>query len=145
MAAYFFDSSALVKRYVVEPGASYVNHLLGDQQASRFIVQLSVAEVVAAVVRRVDSDLVSPVLLRFTEDVDCHLLAVNLENQLVDEAVLLIRRYRLRGCDSLQLAAALRIFRTGDYPDLIFVSADDELNAAATAEGLTVENPNRHP
>jgi hypothetical protein len=28
---------------------------------------------------------------------------------------------------------------------MTFVSADDELNAAALAEGLPVENPNLHP
>jgi hypothetical protein len=30
-------------------------------------------------------------------------------------------------------------------PALILVSADTELNAAATSEGLTVEDPNTHP
>jgi uncharacterized protein len=145
MAAYFFDSSALVKRYVFESGAAYVDHLVSNQQASRLIVQLTLAEVTAALVRRVDASRVSEVLLRFNEDVNRHLLSVNLENELVDEALLLIRRHHLRGCDSIQLAAALRIWETENYPDLIFVSADDELNAAARAEGLTVENPNRHP
>lgn len=30
-------------------------------------------------------------------------------------------------------------------PSLIFVSADDKLNAPAQAEGLQVENPAHHP
>jgi hypothetical protein len=47
----------------------------------------------------------------------------------------------------LQLASALEVndlarqFRS----QLTVVSADDELNAAGVAEGLQVENPNRHP
>ena len=31
------------------------------------------------------------------------------------------------------------------YVTLAFLSADDRLNRAATAEGLTVDNPNHHP
>lgn len=30
------------------------------------------------------------------------------------------------------------------YPFLTFLSADDRLNNAATAEGLEVDNPNHH-
>jgi hypothetical protein len=30
-------------------------------------------------------------------------------------------------------------------PGLIFLSADGNLNAAASAEGLAVDNPNDHP
>ena len=43
----------------------------------------------------------------------------------------------------MQMAAALDVRL--QLPMLILVSADDELNAAATAEGLPVENPNAHP
>jgi predicted nucleic acid-binding protein len=96
-------------------------------------------------VRRLTNDAVLEVLARFAHDVEHVLLSVNLDNELVADAVLLIRKHKLRGCDALQLAAALRVFHSGDYADLVFISADDELNRAATAEGLTVENPNWHP
>jgi len=43
----------------------------------------------------------------------------------------------------VQLAAALDIHRQD--PSLILVSADVDLNTAATAEGLPVEDPNLHP
>jgi len=49
----------------------------------------------------------------------------------------------LRAYDAVQLAAALDLHRLD--PSLILVSADAELNAAATAEGLPVEDPNHHP
>jgi uncharacterized protein len=32
-----------------------------------------------------------------------------------------------------------------NLPPIIFVSADNELNMAASGEGLVVENPNNHP
>jgi hypothetical protein len=34
---------------------------------------------------------------------------------------------------------------TAGLPTLTLISADNDLNAAATAEGLVVDNPNNHP
>ncbi|MCL4858839.1 MAG: type II toxin-antitoxin system VapC family toxin [Caldilineaceae bacterium] len=145
MAAYFFDSSALVKRYIVEAGAAYVNSALTDRLASRFIAHLTLAEVTAAMVRRLTSDAAAAAIARFVLDIDLVLLTVNMDNELVEDAVALIQLHKLRGCDALQLAAALRVFASGYYPDLVFVCAGDELNRAAVAEGLAAENPNRYP
>ena len=53
--------------------------------------------------------------------------------------------YALRGYDAVQLAAVLEVntirLNLG-LSALIFVSADGDLNTAATAERLSVENPN---
>ena len=38
-----------------------------------------------------------------------------------------------------------RIVRASGDPPLIFLAADDRLLTAAQLEGLTVDNPNRHP
>jgi hypothetical protein len=62
--------------------------------------------------------------------------------------MLLARRHGLRAYDAVQLAATLQVNSmyqmTGTGP-VTLVSADQELNTAATAEGLLVEDPNRHP
>jgi uroporphyrinogen-III synthase len=59
----------------------------------------------------------------------------------------LAKQHALRGYDTIQLASALEIAALAQQlqPPFILVSADDELNAAAAAEGLTVENPNSNP
>jgi predicted nucleic acid-binding protein len=44
-AAYFFDSSALVKRYHPEVGTADVNRLISDQDSRHFIARLAVVEV----------------------------------------------------------------------------------------------------
>jgi uncharacterized protein len=49
----------------------------------------------------------------------------------------------LRGYDAVQLAAALEIH--SQAPSLTLISADTGPNAAAMAEGLLVDDPNRHP
>ena len=67
---------------------------------------------------------------------------------LVSEAMKLANTHRLRAYDDVQLAAALDVYRDWSANRLgafVFVSADRDLNAAATAEGLTVEDPNLHP
>jgi hypothetical protein len=59
----------------------------------------------------------------------------------------LAETHALRGYDAVQLAAALNVNSACAAAGAVFtlVSADGELNAAARAEGLAVEDPNLHP
>jgi len=64
------------------------------------------------------------------------------------DAMLSARAHGLRAYDAVQLAAALevnRIYQTGGRGPVTLVSADQDLNAAATAEGLAVDDPSMHP
>jgi uncharacterized protein len=61
----------------------------------------------------------------------------------VAEAASLARRHGLRGYDAVQLAAALEVH--ANVPSLTLLSADANLNSAATAEGLSVDDHNSHP
>lgn len=141
MTAHFWDTSALVKRYFAEIGSERVATLLADDEASHVASRLTLAEVPSAIVRRVqDAQVASVLLTQFDRDIAMLFSLSEFDNALVDEATALVRKHSLRGCDSLQLAAALRIF--ADISSLVFVSADGELNAAATSEGLLVVNPN---
>lgn len=47
MTVYFFDTSAVVKYYVTEPGSRWVWDLV-DSDAPIFLVQITIAEVSAA-------------------------------------------------------------------------------------------------
>lgn len=58
-----------------------------------------------------------------------------------------VQTHALRGPDALHLAAATELQRrrvADGLAGLTFVSADSELNQAARAEGLMVEDPNSH-
>lgn len=73
---------------------------------------------------------------------------VEVTESLADRAMLLAEAHALRGYDAVQLAAALTVdasYRAAGLPPITLLSADTELNVAATAEGLTVDNPNSHP
>lgn len=73
---------------------------------------------------------------------------VEVTETLATQAMRLAETHGLRGYDAIQLAAALAIQTlrvTQQLPAMTLVSADSELNAAATAEGLIVEDPHTHP
>ena len=73
---------------------------------------------------------------------------VEVTDALVNTAMTLAERHSLRGYDAVQLAAALELqtaLTASGLPALTLVSADAELNTAATAEGLTIEDPNLYP
>jgi predicted nucleic acid-binding protein len=67
---------------------------------------------------------------------------------LAEAAGELVGRYPLRAYDAVQLASALRAqadLSQAASLTLTFLAADEHLLAAAQAEGLLTENPNRHP
>jgi predicted nucleic acid-binding protein len=150
MAQYFIDSSALLKRYRDETGSQRVVELMATSERS-VVSRLAHVEVSAALVRRarqsagVTRDLES-VLSALDNDIRRDFRVVEFSEPLIARAVDLVRAYGLRAADAIQLAAAL-VSRPDPPPAAGFylMSADDELNAAATAEGLPVENPNLHP
>jgi hypothetical protein len=66
----------------------------------------------------------------------------------VDLACSVLERYPLRAFDAAHLATALTVQRFLDSETespLVFVSADERLNRAASAEGFAVDDPNQHP
>ena len=104
------------------------------------------ADATSALIRRLDATIATATLTRFDADASSSLVLSGLDDALVKEGVSLVQRHRLRGCDSLQLAAALRVRQaltdTQVGATFYFVCADHELNLAAQTEGLLVDNPN---
>lgn len=153
MATFFCDASALVKRYVSESGSMWLMSTIDPHIGSRvFIAQITIVEVVAAVTRREKGGHLSSTdaiaaLQTFEQDYNQELIIVPLTTSLIDDAVILSRKYALRGYDAIQLSTTLQTFRKrilSNLSPLTLLSADAELNSAATAEGLLVENPNDH-
>lgn len=154
MSVLFFDSSALVKRYLTETGSAWATALL-DPTAGHTIVVAAVTRVEAAaaiaaryrvgsITKTERDDLVDLLLQHF----DTQYQIVPLDATIISRAVGLTQNHRLRGYDAVQLAAALVVcdqYVTAGFPGLTLISADDDVNAAAQAEGLTTDNPNAHP
>ena len=102
----------------------------------------------AAIARRRRLGSLSPAeatraLTAFRQDFARQYRIVEIAIPLLQQASQLADRHVLRAYDAVQLAAVLEIHASD--PTLTLVSADVELNTAALAEGLTVDDPNSHP
>ena len=139
----YFDTSALVKRYVAEEGRDTVNSLL-EGATLVTVSRLAYAEVLSALMRRrpafTAGDAEFAALIEEFRD-DWRAFAVfDMNEDALGEVDRVIETYRLRGADSIHLSTALRI-RKALSPDLVFVASDRELLAAARKERLKVINP----
>lgn len=149
MAAYFLDSSAVMKRYVQEIGTVWVRALTASGTGNFFyLARITDVEVTAALARRRGQPGLSVVqavaaLRQFRRDFGQDYRVVEITIALLQRAAQLADTHALRGYDAVQLAVALDVHARDQA--LVLVSADAELNAAATAEGLRVEDPNTHP
>jgi predicted nucleic acid-binding protein len=137
---YYFDTSALVKRYAAEGGSAWVSALL-DARPNVFVSTFTFVEGVAALSRR-SFPAKAATLARFEADFHRGFSRIAVSPAVLEAAAWLARERRLRAGDALQLASALVVFER--LPRLVFVCADDDLNAVARVEGMRAENPNEH-
>jgi len=154
LAAYYLDTSALVKRYVSEPGTAWVTGLLAPVARNRIhLAHITAVEVVAAIARRqragsLPAATAAALIAQLRRHFATRYRVVEIGPKVITQAVALAERYALRGYDAVQLAAAQQgaSRRTARrLSPLTLVSSDAELNAAAALEGLAVDDPNLHP
>ena len=138
-----------MKRYVQETGTVWVRALTAAGTGNFFyLARITDVEVTAALARRRGQPGLSVVqavaaLRQFRRDFGQDYRVVEITIALLKRAAQLADTHALRGYDAVQLAVALDVHARDQA--LVLVSADAELNAAATAEGLRVEDPNTHP
>jgi predicted nucleic acid-binding protein len=153
MADYFLDTSALVKRHVNEAGTAWVRALAHPRAGhTLYIARITAVEVCAAITRRqrgghLSSAQAGAILGHFRRHLAQRYNILELTPALFDEAMLVARRHGLRAYDAVQLTSALKVGRLNQddgFGPVMLVSADRELNSAATAEGLVVEDPTTH-
>jgi predicted nucleic acid-binding protein len=154
MTQSFLDSSALIKRYIVEPGTTWVRSIIQRSSGNTVIIaQITQIEIVSGASRRVREGTLTTRTARAVRLlIDRHArheyVVIGLTPQVVRRAEDLLTVHPLRTYDAVQLASALesntRLVASGLSP-LIFVSADIRLLVAAATEGLMTEDPNTHP
>lgn len=154
MSHYFLDSSALIKRYVVEVGTNWTRSITSRNAGNMIIIaHITQAEVVSGVMRRKRDGTISMRTAHATRSLtDRHASreyrVVGLTGPIIQRAEDLLEGYALRAYDSIQLASALEInarLVAARLSAIIFVSADNRLPTAASAEGLMTDDPNAHP
>lgn len=155
MTAFFLDSSALVKRYFLEQGTAWTRTLLDPASENAIsVAEIALVEVAAACaakhrasggVTQAERD---AALALFRQHFLTEYSVAPLNRAMIEHATNLTQQHRLRGYDAVQLAVALAVndqYAAHRLAALTFVTADVDLAAAATAEGLAVDNPNYHP
>jgi uncharacterized protein len=153
MTAYYFDTSALIKRHVIEVGSAWVRTITQPKAGHTiFISRLTAVEVVSAVTRRqrgghLAASQGGAILGHFRRHLTARYQLVEVTQALAAAAMQAARTHGLRAYDAVHLATAIeanRIYLAAGLGPLTLVSADRELNAAAIAEGLTVDDTNTH-
>lgn len=153
MAAYYFETSALVKRYVRETGTAWVIGLIAPVARNTIYVSPIVGvEVISAITRRKHRGEIAAAdaavaVIRLRRDLTAAYSRTRISAPLIAQAMDLVEVYSLRAYDAVQLASALRVQsrrHVQALPPITFICADTDLNAAARAEGLTVDDPNAH-
>lgn len=153
MAIYFLDSSALVKRYVSEKGSNWICNLFDPSLGNQFFVAaIAGVEIVSAITRRAKNgsiNIADSIAIRnqFKQDFQTEYQIIEISEKIINSAINVAELYALRGYDAVQLASGreLNILCIANgLTGVNFVSADNNLNTAASGEGLLVENPNNY-
>jgi len=136
----YLDTSALVKLYVDEEGATVVRGA-SDQADVITTSALAYVEVRSALSRRRHEGAISVgeyrrVIHALDEDWPRY-LTIQVVESLINEAARLAEAYRLRAHDAIHLASAATANREIGLP-VVFASWDGPLERAARREGLDV-------
>ncbi len=153
MAIYFLDSSAIAKRYINETGSTWICSLFDQTLDNQFfITAITGVEIISAITRRaktgsIGSEDAIAIRHRFKEDMLSQYQVIEITEIIINSAMTMAEKYALRGYDAVQLASGRELnilCVTNGLPSVIFVSADNNLNTAALAEGLVINNPNNY-
>lgn len=153
MATYFLDTSAIIKRYILEKGSSGMVALCDPAQGNAiYISQAARIEVISAICRRareqsITLDERNELIQQFREDCEKGYNTWTVTTEIYDAAGELCRFHPLRAYDAVQLACvlAVRTFaQKNKAPEPVFLCADNNLLNIASIEGLSIENPNNY-
>jgi uncharacterized protein len=142
-----------VKRYLAESGSVWIESLCADEANNAIaIARFGLVQTAAAFAAKrrgqfITNSQYESALEDLLRDADERYRLVAVGPTLIDSAIQLTRRQKLRGYDAIHLAWAIALNKPlvdDGLPPLTFIAADDNLLAAAQSEGLAVENPNDH-
>ena len=123
MSIYFFDTSALVKRYALEDGRKWVQGLTDPAASNRiYVARITGAEVIAAIMQNLrvghtTSTDAAKGIADFRFDFANQYQVIEITDAVVARAMALIESHKLRGYDGVQLAAALELMMQSCLPD----------------------------
>jgi len=139
----YLDSSALVKRYVKEPGSDAMDRLLADHPYAA-TSRLAYPEILSAlnrkhIAREFSARILGELIKAFESDWG-KLFILEFDDELLPIIKKMIHRHAVRGADSVHIASAVWL-RSVLKEDVVFACADARLLDAARAERLVAYDP----
>ena len=137
----YFDTSALAKKYLKkEKGRGRTLELLEADPQGLVSSALTHLEVISALTRR-QKEIAGfgKAVEAFQDDWEAFIVW-SIDGDVINDAVALVVKHRLKAADAIHLATALSI-RSHVKDRLVLVSSDRELLAAAKNEGLLAIDP----
>ena len=148
MPVFYLDTSAIVKRYLNEPGTEAIDRLFDEPQAdTKFYTSfLTTLELTSSILRLVKGgqlgrSVADNMLARFRQDLHETIRILPLTDAIVNGAVAVVEQHQLRSGDAIHLATAATIFRLVPESETVLVSSDRELLEAAMGSGMEVLDP----
>lgn len=134
----YLDTSALIKRFVVERGSTALRRLL-DRDPEIATATVAYPEAYAGLTRRyrergLSQRQYASACAQFAKDWPAY-VRVELHGDVLDAAREVIQRHGLRGFDGVHLASAV-VLQRGLGEPVTVVAADDRLLRAASAERM---------
>lgn len=138
----FCDTSALIKKYILEAGSDKLDAVMGEADAV-YISAITGIEAVSTfkrllLERAIDKNDYRLLIDEF--EFDCRYYSIiPFDDLAVRNAIKSIEAYQLKILDSIQLGTAMAVNDEIDY----FVACDEKLVKAAIKEKIEVINPNK--
>lgn len=139
----YFDTSALVKRYVTEKGSEKLDEMLAGNPFSA-TSKLTYAEILSAFTRRYregeySKNWLLKIIGNFETEIE-EFSVVDVKYDLLPIVKQLLLRHDLRGSDAIHLASAIWL-KNVLKENITFAASDANLLKAGEKEGLIVINP----
>lgn len=153
MYYFYYDASALVKRYLLESGSDRINFLFDNFPMGQFrCLSIGAAEVLSVCVRKRNDSRITQYdfnhavanLNHEVIDTTSDFKTVSTPNSLIWTSLYLVDKHSINSIDAIVLRSALDItidLRGSTDGMLVLVASDQRLLKAAHDEGLLVFNP----
>ena len=151
MDYFYWDASALAKRYTTEVGTPIVNNLFTRFTYARtMFLHICTGEIISILVRKKNAGILTDVaftqaMSNFRAEVldDTNFSLVSVTDSLITGSYQLIEKYSLNATDALILQSAVEVVTTVGRAgnNLVLITSDLRLLRAAQAEGMLTFNP----
>ena len=136
----FFDTSALIKKYIIEEGSENVDYLMNNANMI-FISVITEIETFSTFKRLLLENAITQkeykiLIKEFQIDYEYY-SQIDFDSFISLNAKSMIEKYQLKSLDSIQLGTALSIKDEIDY----FVVTDNKIIKSAKKEGFKILNP----